>query len=336
MNTNTRTLTSKRTVVLLLAQSLPLALGACAAPGPAEKIPGSLYQTIDPASHPVMSEVLKQTAGRSPMRVTFDPAEAATSDYRLDLSFGIRDKGMHDTEVIWTTTTILLFTMYPSTCGHYELTLDGELYDRDGEHLKSWSIVEQDTAFLWLFQGDDCGAEPSAETLQKIAAELVDRLYARMERDGVFSGGPIRQAADYPLVYVEAANATALVEKVLRIDEPFPNYTMNRAEAAAAERTLRIEFEFLSPEQSLAGITTRGMASIMTIGLVGVCPANTMVLNAEVLGSDGSVVGRYQFRDKKRASILNDCAAPTDETHPELAAKLLRKLIGELKRNKIA
>lgn len=316
-------------LALLLSQS------GCASSKPAEKLPGVLYQTVDPHSHPLFPDVVEEAADLAPVNVTFDPATAASSDYRLDLNFTIRDKGLHDTEAIWTITTILLFTMYPSTCGHFELTLTGDLYDAAGVRLKTWNVVEQDTAFLWLFQGDNCGAEPAAESIKEAASKMLSQLYVQMSRDGAFSGKGLVPVDDQPLVYVNAVNAEELVQKVLKTDSPFANFTTDAALADAAERVVKIEYEFVSPEQSLGSIMGRSGAAIMTIGLVSMCPKNRMILNAEVLSADMTVLRKYHFMEKKRASMMDYCAPATDETHPELAAKLLRKLLKQIDRDKL-
>lgn len=313
--------------VLLSSQS------GCAGSKPVAMESRVLYQTVSPGSHPLFLGVVEESADRAPVNVTFDPA--ATSDYRLDLNFEIRDKGLHDTETIWTMTTILLFTLYPSTCGHYELTLIGDLYNPAGERLKTWEVVEQDTAFLWLFQGDDCGTEPSPASIGEAASKMLNQLYARMSRDGAFSGQGLVPVGDLPLVYVNAVNAEDLIRRVLKTDAPFPNYTTDAASATAAERVVKIEYEFVSPDLSLGGAMGRAGAAILTIGLVGLCPKSKMTLSAEILSADRAVLRKYHFTGKQRVSMMNDCAPATDESHPELAAKLLRKLLKRIERDKL-
>jgi hypothetical protein len=312
---------------LLLSQS------GCGTLKPIEKAPIVLYETVTMGSHPLFSDVVRDAADRAPVNVSFDPDTARSSDYRLDLEFTIRDKGLHDTEAIWTMTTILLLTMYPATCGHFELALSGDLYDPDGNRLRTWEIVEQDTAFLWLFQGDDCGTEPATDSIQEAASKMLSKLYARMSQDGAFSGKWQISANNEPPVYVNAVNAEELVNKLLKTDAPFPNYTTDKAFADMAERVLKVEYESNTPETGLGGMMGRTMMSIMTIGVASQCPKNSMILNAEVLAADGSVLRRYRFMEKTRASLFNDCAAPTDATHPELARKLLRQLFRQMRKD---
>lgn len=316
-----------------LAGSLAVLMmqAGCAGAGPVESKSGLLYQYVDPGAHPAILDSAREAAGRAPMNVTFDPDQADASDYRLNLSFGVRDKGLHDSEAIWTMTTIYLFTLYPSTCAHFELTLTGDLYSRDGVRLKSWALVEQDTAFLWLLQGDNCSG-PTDELVEKAASKMLKQLYVRMVRERAISGNERAPVGVEPLVYVDAVNAQQLVHGILKTDAPFANYTTEVALAAAAERTVRIEYEFVSAEQGLGSIVGRGMSSMMTLGLVSVCKPNTMILNAEVLGADGTVLRTYRFSQKKRASMYDDCLPPTDTTHPDVAARLLRKLLVQIEK----
>lgn len=311
-------------------------LGGCAAGRVVDRHPGLLYQTIQPGAHSLFKEVVEEAAaaGLPPMSVTFDVAEAGLADFRLDLNFTIRDKGLTDTEVIWTLTTMVLLTLYPSSCGRYELELTGDLYDQGGSRLKSWHLVEQDTAFLWLFQGKDCGTEQSEITVEKIAAEMLKQLYARMSRDGVLSGRAI-PIDNYPLVYISTSNASSVVQRITKTEEPFPNFTFDSEAGKSAERTLKINFDFISPEQSMGSIMGRGMAMMMTMGVVSMCSPNKIVLEAEVLAADGTMLRTYRYSKKKRASMSSDCAPATDQTHPKLVADMLRKLFRQIKKDKV-
>lgn len=320
-------------VVALLSACL---LASCATERVVDEQPGLLYQTINPGAHPAFKDVVKKSADAdlAQVAVTFDAALESVADFRLDLDFTVRDKGLSVTEGIWTETTTLLLTLYPSTCGRYELELTGDLYDRDGNRLKTWHLAEQDTAFLWLFRGKDCGSEQSEITVKKIATRMLEQLYSRMSREGVLSGKEIVPVDNFPLVYVATRNAKSVVQRVTKTYEPFPNFTFDPNSRKTADRILNIRFEFITPEQSMTSILGRGAGAMMTLGLVSMCPPNEMVLQAEVLANGGTVLRTYRFAKKKRAGGL-DCVATTDKTHPDLAANLLRKLFRQIKKDKL-
>lgn len=311
-------------------------IAGCAVEQAAEEPTRVLYQTISQDAHPVFEDVVREAAD-SPLlsaRVTFDPGEESIADLRLDLDFSVRDKGVSMTEEVWQQTTTMLLTLYPATCGRFELELSGDLYDQNGTRLKSWYLAEQDTAFLWLFQGKDCGTEQSELSVTKIAERMLEQLYRRMAKDGVWSGKELIPVGDLPLVYVVPVNAKELVERVTKTDEPFPNFTFDPQSGKSANRTVKIQFYFNQAEQGIGSVIGRGMGAIATIGLVSMCPPNEMVISAEVLADDDTVLRSYRYAKKKRASG-DFCHAPTDRTHPELAAGLLRKLFKQIQKDRV-
>lgn len=326
----------------IISRSIPaplaaLLLAACAAQPAADGPQKVLYQAISEDAHPVFASVARDTARseRLPARVTFDAADEATADFRLDLDFRVRSKGIGMTEEVWQQTTTMLLTLYPSTCGRYELELTGDLYDQSGTRLRTWHIVEQDTAFLWLFHGKDCGRQQSEISVRKIASSMLERLYARMSKDGTWSGPAVAPASDDPLVHVEAVNARELVERVTKTDAPFANFTFDAESAGSVDRTVRIQYYFNRSDQGIGSAIGRGMGAMATLGLMSMCPPNEMVITADVTDGDGSVLKSYRFGKKKRAASKNYCAAPTASSHPKLAAGLLRKVFREIRKDEV-
>lgn len=326
----------------MISRNLPaplavLLLAACAAQPATDGPEKVLYQATSEDAHPVFASVARDGARseRLPVHVTVDKADEPTADYRLDLDFRVRSKGIGMTEEVWQQTTTMLLTLYPSTCGRYELELTGDLYDRSGTRLRTWHLVEQDTAFLWLFQGKDCGNRQSEVSVRKIASNMLERLYARMAKDGIGSGRAVVPASDDPLVRVEAVNARALVERVTKTDAPFANFTFDPERADSADRTVRIQYYATRADQGWGSLIGRSAGAFATLGLMSMCPPNEMVITADVTDNHGSVLKSYRFAKKKRASSKNFCAAPAPSTHPKLAAGLLRKVFAQIRKDEV-
>ena len=318
-------------LVVLAGLSAIVSSGCATQPGTSD---GSrlVYQTVDEGAHPLFQEVVENPASaeQSGFRTSVNPADQQLADFRLHLDFAVRPRNLVETEVIWAQTTLLLFTLYPATCGRYELELTGDLFDRDGSRVKTWHMVEQDTAFMWMFHGKDCGDAQSDDTVRKIASNMLEQLYVRMSSDGVLGDHHLTPIADQPLVYLSASDAHAVIERVVRTDEPYANFTFDPQIGKDADLTINILFQFISPDQGFGGLFGRFTGAMFTMGLVSLCPPNEMVLLADVTDSDGNSLKSYRLSKKKRGSLIDNCAAPTDETHPEMIAKLLRALFKQI------
>lgn len=315
---------------------ITLALAGCSTTPVSEAPSGILYQRIDAGAHPIFRSVVETATAEdwAPMNATVDPATESIAAFRLDLDFRIREKPLHDTEAIWTMTTLLLFTVYPSTCARYDLELTADLRDSSGSRIKSWHLLEQDTAFLWLFQGGDCMGQAES-TIRTIAETMLKNLYGRMKQEGILSAQAVAPVDQLPLVHVSAENAEALVQRVTKTDAPFENFTFKPTEGQSVDRILNVRFDFVRADPSVGAIIGRGMAAVMTIGVVGVCAPNDMILNAKVMDTAGSTLREYRFGRKIRGSMANDCAPATDRTHPRQATDLLRQLFRQIEEDKV-
>ena len=136
-------------------------------------------------------------------------------------------------------------------------------------------------------------------------------------------------------VYVWTSNAKSVVQRITKTEEPFPNFTFDSEAGKSAERTLKINFDFISPDQSIGSMMGRYMAMTMTLGVVSFCSPNKVVLAAEVLAADGTMLRTYRYSKKIRASMSSACAPATDQTHPKLVADMLRKLFRQIKKDKV-
>jgi hypothetical protein len=305
-----------------------LLLAGCATGKVSQKYPGLMYQTVNSASYPVLYPVMQDAArqGLPPMRVTFNAADAAASDYQLDLAFTIRDKGIHDAEMVWMVMTVFTLGMYPSTCGHFEFILSARLDDREGRHLRTWQVIENDTAFAWLMMGPECTG-PDEGSMQKILASLLAELYADMAMDPVLAGAPKPGAAVPPLVFIDVAeDAQAIVGRAVWSEMPFPRVSFEPEARSRADRVIHVEFEYVGPEPSLGSMIGRYGAAMMTIGLVSGCPPNTIILRASVHDATGQVLEAYEYADKLRSSWMDGCKPPEAGLYPEAEAKLLKRM----------
>lgn len=333
------TVASRRGLACLLVTCLICTVAmqiGCAGSKGLEKRPGLIYQTVKIGSHPVI-ETVAETVGadHAPMALTIDPRQQAASDFKLDLGFRIRDKGMHDTEIVWAVSTLFMMGMYPATCGHFELALTGDLYDRNGQRLKTWSIVENDTAFMWLFLGEDCNAEPSRDSIEKVAKGMLIRLYREMSADPAWptlAGTPVKAI---PLWFIDTPDDSDQVSRIIRTNDAFPNVTFDTRDAALADRTLRISFQFDRADMGLGSVMGRSMFAIFTVGLVSGCSPNELKLNAEVISPDGTILKTYAYSTRIRASMTQDnCGFPENVLESKKAGKMVRTLLQQIAKDR--
>lgn len=145
--------------------------------------------------------------------ITAEPKPAAPSDMTIKLGLNSQRRAVSDTETIWEITTVMLFTVYPSTCARdaYELTAD--VFDRSGRRLKSYDLRDSDTSMLWLFHGKNCGSAPTADKVRHVAKGLLQTLYRDIDGDRLPAIANTGQAAVEagPQVYVEADRAADIV-----------------------------------------------------------------------------------------------------------------------------
>ncbi|MDH4049346.1 MAG: hypothetical protein OEV63_14575 [Gammaproteobacteria bacterium] len=72
----------------------------------------------------------------------------------------------------------------------------------------------------------------------------------------------------------------------------------------------------------------------MTIGLVSACEPNVIRLDAGIFARDGTLLYRYQFSKKVRASMLDNCALPDEYSHSKHLRGLLKELLRQIKADK--
>ena len=313
-----------------------LPLWGCAATKQTDKPPVVLYQQIEAAADPVFREAVEEAraAGWPPYGATLDPAAAAKADFRLHLDFQVHNKTLKDAERIWQMSTVMMLTFYPSSCARYEFELTADLFEPSGKRLKSWRLVEQDTAFLWFFQGDECQHQ-SDSTVRKVAKSMLKDLYRRMAEEEQLIAQAAAPDNNRPLVHIAATNAETLIQRVAKTDAPFSNFTFSPPAAEAIDYTLRIGFDSVRHEQGLFSILARGMASIPTLGLVSFCPEDETVLSADIQNAEGAVLKQYRLAETKRGSGMDNCPPATYMTDPAITERLLLQLFRQIGRDNV-
>jgi hypothetical protein len=292
-----------------------------------------IYQRMNAPVHPVFLDVVEEAIaeGWSPNGSTLDPDLATKANFRLDLDFQVHGKDRIGPERILGVITRLNFNLIPTSCARYVQELSAVLYTQSGRRLKSWRVIEQNTAFIWFFQESDC-QYLSDPTLRKIAKSMLKDFYHRMEKDVVFSTLAEAPFIEPPLVYIEAKDSEALVQRIVKTDAPFNNFTFENPSGKSINYTLTIDFDFVNHDQNLFEILSRGIGSIWTLGLISFCPEDETILNATIKDVRGTVLKQYRFTDSKRASGFDDCTYKSD---PAMEERLLRQLFLQVGEDKL-
>lgn len=293
---------------------------------------------VAPGSHPVFRSVAEETTDASGL---FSSRIAATAvepraDYSLDLSFQVVERPLRDAEQIWSATTMLLLTMYPSTCNRYRFTLKADVRDNQGNLIKSYWLDETDTAWLWLFMGPKCGSPEgmSGEGISNVATSQMKELFARARRDGVFDmeRSTAVVAGAGPMVLVRAAHAHEEIERGLQLDEPAVRFNFDESRASEADYMLDVDVEFTGGDFS----PSRGYLAILTLGLSGVCSLTHATLTASLLDRNSELVGHYSFQDSAQATMAEGCQRIDERSRPDLVVGLARKLNKQLKQDRLS
>lgn len=315
-------------------------LGGCAATRApsADESPVLIYQTVAADAHPVFRQFVESSAAsrHTGFEITTDANNPSPADFRLDLDFRTAEGNFAVMEAAWAETTTMLLTMYPATCGRYNLELNADLYDSDGEPVGSWNLIEQDTAFLWLFQGKDCGRNQSDETIRKYSSRMLDDLYSRIRQELPRPNNVGAPGTESRRIFVDVRETSPALQRIVRSEARGRGFTFDPDVADRAEYAISVSMYSTRPEQGVANLMGRSAGAIMTIGLISMCPPNEMILAAAVSDRTGETMKEYRFSRRVRASGLNYCERPTVGSHPKQATKLVRQLFRQMKKDGIA
>lgn len=321
-----------RHALLLLGFGV-ICLGGCAGTQTYEKAPGLMYQQVAAGAPAEFHSILEaaSVAQRGPIRLTQDASVPA--DFQLELDFRIRDEGLNNPDVTSMVMSFYFLNAYPTSCGHYQFTLEADLFDANGQRLGTWYLIEDDTAFTWFFSGKDCKS-PSEDTVRKIGSDLLTELYAQIAREGALMASRLDAGEYRPLVYVRARNAAELVERVTKTDAPFGNFTFTSPDSGAAHWSLNIGFEFINPQTDYT-TPLKHPFSALTAGMISNCASNRIELDASVTDGAGKVVQNYHYTKYKQPSNFKDCGPTNDDTDPDIIAKMLKQLYKDIGRDNL-
>lgn len=276
-----------------------------------------------------------EAATRSKLKgldVDFGPGESAAAPLTLRLQLTHRNLTSTESETIWRMTTLLLATVYPSTCQHRSYALRADLTQQDGA-TRSYEEFDTTVAWIWLFRGPRCGEIPSADEVANVARRMLDSVYDRMFADQVFEPVPpgmIRVTP--PLVQVTANRAAEITAQVLRVDRPFESWTMDRDPAAVPTHHVDLFYDVKPRGFSLG----RAYMSIMTFGLTGMCKSTPIALIATVTSPAAATAVSYSVSETVRGRFAEtECEVQDETTRPEVFARLLRKLLPRISRGPV-
>jgi hypothetical protein len=244
---------------------------------------------------------------------------------------------LSDTEQVWAITAGFLLTLYPATCARDEYDLQADVYDRAGTRLKSYTLHDSETSWVWMFHGENCGTSPLPARIKEVAGGLLETLYRDVGNDRLpalaLAPGAPGAAQAGPRVYVSANRAQDIVQRTALAAEPLANFVFGAADARSADYTLSIELDFGSSEQTLA----RTIAAIGTIGIVSGCQATAFELKAKIADRGGREVRAYDLRDSYRSRFApgSECRAVDEDSDPEDVAKFVGKLFARIKADRV-
>jgi hypothetical protein len=318
--------------------AIALAFGMLSACAPTPRTPAA---EAEPAK-PILVFIDDSTAGfravaegatRSRLKgldVAFGPGDAGAAPLTLSLRLTYRNLTESESETIWRMTTLLLATVYPSTCQHRSYALSADLMHADGAS-RSYEEFDTTVAWLWLFQGPRCGETPSADEVASVSRRMLDAVYDRMFADKAFEPMPPGMTrVTSPLVQVTANRAAEITAQVLRVDRPFERWTMDSEPAEAPAHHVELFYD-VRPRGFSIG---RAYMSIMTFGLTGMCKPTPIALIATLTSPASGATVSHSVAETARGRFAGtDCEVQDETTRPEVFARLLRKLLPKISRD---
>jgi len=260
--------------------------------------------------------------------ISFEHDGGRAAPLRLDLRLTQRNLTESETESIWRMTTILLATLYPSTCRHRVYNLAADLTLPDGQ-MRSYEEVETTVAWLWLFHGSGCGETASREEVESVTRQMLDSIYDRMFEENAFALQPFTPPRSMPpLVRVTVNRAEAIAEQVLRVDRPFERWAMTDRPGAIPDYRVDLHYDVRTRGFSIH----RAYLSIMTFGAAGMCKSTPISLIATITSPHAARSVSYQATESVRGRFAETDCEPQDETtRPEVFARLMRGVLAKIK-----
>ena len=272
------------------------------------------------------------TAAFEHARLTFNPDDAPASAVRIDLRLDYRNLTETEFETIWRATTILLLTLYPSTCGHRTYDLTATVTGPGGAS-RTYAQTDSTVSWLWLLQAPHCGETPTPEEIESATARMLAAIYEDMRRDRALDTIALGiRGPDGPLVRIFSNRAKELVERVARVERPFDRWALTDYARGPEDYLVDLDFDVRHGSFSIG----RGYLAIATGGLStllgGLCTASTITLTANFIGPDPARTRGYAFSESvsTRATSGGGCVGVDEGTQPDAFTDLVHRLFEQI------
>lgn len=273
--------------------------------------------------------------------LTFDPADAAVAQLRIDLGLAYRNLSESEFESIWRTTTFLMLTLYPSTCNHRSYDLSATVSGPSGVS-RDYGASDSTVAWIWLLQGQNCGEAPTSEEVNSVTRRMLASIFRDMRRDDALDAvarglvGP-----EGPLVNIRSNRAGAVIDQVARVERPFLRWVLD-APAGQADYELNLHFEVEEGHFSLGrGLLAIGTAGLSTVGS-GLCTGSHVSLDAYLTAPRLPRTQAYHLTDAVATRMGTPAQGPAscekidEQTRPDVFARLVRRLFESAARDRLA
>jgi hypothetical protein len=264
----------------------------------------------------------------SPLRFSFDPADAPVAEYtlRLNLVFSGLEYSAGRAYLA------LLTAGLSGACPTHTATLEGSAFDRHGK-LVAHYVADDD----WRpTMATNCalvdeGGRP--EVVRELARDLMRQVTVASLSAAAVATGDVSA----PLVRISTNSARTAVERVTSEYRPFAQVTLDDPPAAAPDYLLDLQFTAsgggsrLDPAASLGKQIAMGALVGLTLGSSTVlCKPKTYVLAATLSDRTGADLARYEATRSARPE--GGCFAG-DEPEPQVASALLKSVYEQMARD---
>lgn len=254
----------------------------------------------------------------SPLRFSFDPADAAAAEYtlRLELAFSGREYSAGRAYLA------LLTAGISGVCPTHAATLSGSAYDPQGQLVGHYFVDDH-----WRpTMATNCRLEGEGDR-PEVVRELARDLRRKVTLASLSAADASRQAG-VPLVRITTNAARPAVERVTSERRPFARVTFDASPPAAPDYQLDLEFAAtgggsrLDPGASTGKQIAFGAMVGLTLGSsTFLCRRTTYTLTARLVDATGTAIASYEGSRLARSSESGCFAA--EEPAPEVASHLV-------------
>jgi hypothetical protein len=265
----------------------------------------------------------------TPLRFTFDPAEAAAADYqlRLNLNFTGRDYSAGRTMLA------LMTAGLSGVCPTHSATLEGSIFDREGQlrgHYRTDAHWQPTMASNCALEGE--GDDP--DRVRRLAHELKAQVAANPSA----ARSPLLTHADAPLVWIRTNAVGPIVERVASERRPFQRVTLAESAQGISDYLLDLQFKSsgegsrIDPAEPVAKQVAYGFMFGLTFGnMAFLCHPVSYELAATLQDAAGTTIASYEV-SKSETSKGPGCDAPS-EPPTKIAETLMEQLYAQMTRD---